>query len=150
MNWEAYQWTEKPTNELKNLPMNWEAYQWTEKPTNELKNLPMNWEAYHRDTLSATRWKVYVNFSRLTHNNQIFRNVFGCNHYRLCKLSAQTIDCKIFTPYDFIQLLFYTYIFFGCTVRKKASTIQNGYRKWGTRARVFSPNTNAWEQQRIK
>ena len=55
---------------------------------------------------------IGVNFSKLTHNNQIFRNDFVCNHYHLRKLSAQTIECKIFTPYDFIQLLFYTYIFF--------------------------------------
>ena len=30
---------------------------------------------------------------------------------------------------------------------KKERTIQYGYRKWGTHARVFSPNTCAWEQQ---
>ena len=52
---------------------------------------------------------VGVNFSNLMHNNQIFRNDFVCNHYHLCKLSVQTIECKIFTPYNFIQLLFYTY-----------------------------------------
>ena len=59
---------------------------------------------------------IGVNFSKLTHNNQIFRNDFVCNHYHLCKFSAQTIECNIFTPYDFILLLFYiTYIFFGKT-----------------------------------
>ena len=31
--------------------------------------------------------------------------------------------------------------------RKKEGTIQYGYRTWGTHARVFSPNTRAWEQQ---
>ena len=30
---------------------------------------------------------------------------------------------------------------------KRGSTIQYGYRKLGTHARVFSPNTSAWEQQ---
>ena len=43
-------------------------------------------------------WFIGVNFSKLTHNNQIFRNGFVCNHYHLCKLSALTIECKIFTP----------------------------------------------------
>ena len=32
---------------------------------------------------------IGVNFSKLTHNNQIFRNDFVCNHYHLCKLLAQ-------------------------------------------------------------
>ena len=40
-----------------------------------------------------------VNFSKLMHNNQTFRNDVVCNHYHLCKLFAQTIECKIFTPY---------------------------------------------------
>ena len=48
------------------------------------------------------------------HNSQIYRIDVVCNHYHHCKLSAQTIDCKIVSPYDFIEL-FYTYIFFDTT-----------------------------------
>ena len=37
-------------------------------------------------------------------------------------------------------------LFIAFTERKKEGTIQYGYRKWGTHARVFS-QTLAWEQQ---
>ena len=52
-------------------------------------NLPVNL----RCALLDGRFTV-VNFSKLTHNNQIFRNDLVCNHYHLCKLSVQTIECK--------------------------------------------------------
>ena len=58
-------------------------------------NLPSSW------ALPDGRF-IGANFSKLTHNNQIFRNNFVCDHYHICKLSAKTIECKIFTPYDFI------------------------------------------------
>ena len=32
-----------------------------------------------------------ANFSKLTHNNQIFRNGFIFSHYHLCNISAQII-----------------------------------------------------------
>ena len=53
-----------------------------------------------------------VNFLKLTDNNQIFRNDFTCIDYNLCKISSQIIECKIFDPYDFLEmnglLLFYS------------------------------------------
>ena len=47
---------------------------------------------------------IGVNFSKLTDNNQIFRNDFVCIHYHLCKISSQIIECKIFAPYDFLEM----------------------------------------------
>ena len=41
----------------------------------------------------------------------------------------------------------YTLCTCSCTAGKPASTIQYGYRKCGTHARVFSPSTRACEQQ---
>ena len=40
---------------------------------------------------------IGVNFSKLTHNKNKLKNIFVCNHYHLCKLSSQTIECRIFT-----------------------------------------------------
>ena len=52
-------------------------------------------------------WSVHkfieVNFSKLTDNNQIFRNVFDCIHYHICKI-FQIIQCKIFASYDFLEM----------------------------------------------
>ena len=48
---------------------------------------------------------IEVNFSKLTDNNQIFRNDFDCIHYHLSKISSQIIECKIFAPYDFLEKL---------------------------------------------
>ena len=42
-------------------------------------------------------------FSKLTDSNQIFRDVFVCIHYHLCKISTQIIECIIIAPYDFLQ-----------------------------------------------
>ena len=64
------------------------------KPTNEPT-------AEKRSALHDGRF-IGVNFSKLMHNNHIFRNELVCNHYHLFKHSAQTIMCKICTPYDFI------------------------------------------------
>ena len=75
------------------LCINFEKFAYT-KPTNE-PTIEKRW------ALLDGRF-IGVNFSKLTHNDQIFRNEFVCNHYHLCKLSAQTIECKIFTPYDLI------------------------------------------------
>ena len=46
---------------------------------------------------------LWVNFSKLTHNNKIFRNYFVCNHYHLCKRFPSVI-------------LLYLQIFFGATL----------------------------------
>ena len=37
-------------------------------------------------------WFINVNFSKLTDNNQIFRNDFDCIHYHLCKFSTQIVS----------------------------------------------------------
>ena len=46
------------------------------------------------------RWTVYefikVNFSKLTNNNQIFRNDFDYIHYHLCKILSQIIEWTFF------------------------------------------------------
>ena len=47
---------------------------------------------------------IEMYFSKLTNNNQIFRNDFDCIHHHLCKISCQIIECKIFDPYDFLQM----------------------------------------------
>ena len=66
-----------------------------------------NDQSQHLQTLDCD-WSVHnfieVNFSKLTDNNQIFRNDFDCIHYNLCKISSQTIECKIFAPYDFLEM----------------------------------------------
>ena len=43
---------------------------------------------------------IEVNFSKLTHNNQIFRNDFIFSHYHPCKISAQIMAGKIIVPYE--------------------------------------------------
>ena len=45
-----------------------------------------------------------VNFSKLTHNNEFFRNDFVCIHYRLWKILSQIIECKMFARYDFLKI----------------------------------------------
>ena len=55
-------------------------------------------------------WSVHkfieVNFSKLTGNNQIFRNYFDYIHYHLCKISQ--IEFKFFTTYDFHEMNYIT------------------------------------------
>ena len=55
---------------------------------------------------------IEMNFSKLTHNNQIFRNDFVCIHYHLCKISPQTIECKIFAPDDFLDFPYHTIVLY--------------------------------------
>ena len=45
-----------------------------------------------------------MNFSKLTDNNQIIRNDFGCIHYLLCKISTHIIACNIFASYEFSKI----------------------------------------------
>ena len=40
---------------------------------------------------------IEANFSKSTHNNQIFRNEFVCGQNHVSKISAQIIECKILT-----------------------------------------------------
>ena len=40
---------------------------------------------------------IEANFSKLTHNNQIFRNEFVCSQNHFSKISARIIECKILT-----------------------------------------------------
>ena len=47
---------------------------------------------------------IEVNFLKLTENNKIFRNDFGCIQYHLCKISSQIIECKIFAPFHFLEV----------------------------------------------
>ena len=47
---------------------------------------------------------IEVDFSKLTDNDQIFRNDFDYIHYHLCKISFQIIEFKIFASYDFHQI----------------------------------------------
>ena len=47
---------------------------------------------------------IEKNFSKLTDSSQIFRINFVYIHYHLCKISPQIIDCKIFDPYDFLEI----------------------------------------------
>ena len=47
---------------------------------------------------------IGVNFAKLTDNNQIFWNDFDCIHHHFCKLSSEIIECKIFAPYDFLEM----------------------------------------------
>ena len=39
---------------------------------------------------------IETNFSKLTHNNQIFRNDFVFTHCLLCKITPQIIECNFF------------------------------------------------------
>ena len=52
------------------------------------------------ERLKCCDWSHYehteVNFSKLTHNNKIFRNDFVCIHYYFCKISSQNKECKSF------------------------------------------------------
>ena len=44
-------------------------------------------------------------FISLTDNNQIFRNDFDFAFImHLCKISSQIIECKIYAPYDFLEM----------------------------------------------
>ena len=45
---------------------------------------------------------IEVNFSKLTDNDQIFRNDFDCIRH-FCKISSQINECKILAPYDFLK-----------------------------------------------
>ena len=45
-----------------------------------------------------------VNFSKLMDSNQILRIDFVCIHYHLWEMSCQIIGCKIFAPYDFLEM----------------------------------------------
>ena len=58
---------------------------------------------------------IEINFSKLTDDNQIFRNDFHCIHYHLYKISSQIIECKIFAPNDFLEITVYNYILDGVT-----------------------------------
>ena len=53
-------------------------------------------------------WSVHklieMNFSKLTDNKLIFSNDFDCTQYHLCEISSQIIECKIFPPYDFLEI----------------------------------------------
>ena len=45
-----------------------------------------------------------------------FRNDFVCIHYHLCEISSQIIECKIFAPYDFLEMnSITTYLLYGFT-----------------------------------
>ena len=50
--------------------------------------------------LEGCDWSHSVNFSMITHNNQIFSNDFVCIHYDLYEISSQIIVCKNFDPHD--------------------------------------------------
>ena len=60
------------------------------------------------ERLKCCDWSVHkfieVNLSKLTDINQISRNDFGCIHYHLCKITSQIIECRIFAPYDFLEI----------------------------------------------
>ena len=43
---------------------------------------------------------IFVNFSKLTDSNQIFRIDFPWIHYLLCEISSQIIGPKFFGPYE--------------------------------------------------
>ena len=66
-----------------------------DEPITALQTLDGDWSVH---------WFIEVNFSKLTDKKQIFRNDFDCIHYHLCKISSQIIECKIFAPYDFLEM----------------------------------------------
>ena len=93
-----------------------------------MRNSPYEPSTYHREALSVTLLDgsfIGVNFSKLTHNNQIFRNDFVCNHYHLCKLSAQTIECKIFTLRFHIVVILYLYLLW--LYQQSGEIVQDGW-----------------------
>ena len=64
-------------------------------PITVLQTLDCDWTAHKF---------IGVNFSKLTDNNQIFRNDFDCIHYHICKISSKIIECKTFAPYYFLEM----------------------------------------------
>ena len=54
--------------------------------------------------LSVNFEKFEVNFSKLTDNNQIFKNGSDCINYQFCKIQSQYNECEIFAPYDFLEI----------------------------------------------
>ena len=62
------------------------------------KSIPKIW------LLSVNFEKFEVNFSKLTDNNQILKKGCDCVHYHLYKIPSQNNECKIFAPYDFLEI----------------------------------------------
>ena len=62
-----------------------------------------------------------ANFSKLTDNNQIFRNDFDCIHYQLCKISSEIFECKIIAPYDFLEM---NSILYGALTRDNSEGVE--------------------------
>ena len=53
-------------------------------------------------------WSLYkfidMNFSKLTHNNQIFRNDFVCIYYPSVKYHLKFLNAKIFASRDLLEI----------------------------------------------
>ena len=83
---------------------------------------------------------IDVNFSKFPDSNQSFGNDFVCIHYELCKilpflirwfLTATSGTKSIIVSAGHVYILLHQR-------EERGSTIQHGYRKLGTHARVFS------------
>ena len=82
---------------------------------------------------NARIWLVardVMNFSRLTHNNEIFRNDFVCIHYHIYKISARIFQCETFASCEFSITLYSR-----CCSRPQAAT-DNGV--WNRRSNSLS------------
>ena len=64
-------------------------------PITVLQTLDCDW---------SVRKYIEVNFSKLTDNNQIFKNYFHCIHYHLCKIS-QIVECNEINSLPWNELL---------------------------------------------
>ena len=68
-------------------------------------------------------WSLYkfieVNLSKLTHNNQIFKNDFICIHYHLCKTLSQITECKILLTMISLKWTLYNTIYFMLILYKR-------------------------------
>ena len=62
-----------------------------EQPITALQTLDCYWLLYRL---------IDENFSKLTFSSQIFRNDFVYLHYHLWKISSQTIECILFSPWS--------------------------------------------------
>ena len=90
---------------------------------------------------------LYCNLTKCRFN--ILRRGFNLLSYRARRpaLYRNTTIKYIKNKFRRICLLLRFLLFIAFHKLKRESTIPDGYRKWGTHARVFFPNTRAWELQ---
>ena len=54
---------------------------------------------------------IEVNFSKLTKNNQIFKNDFVYLHDYLCEILSAIMECIVFAPYKFYKTTIYSIVY---------------------------------------